>query len=312
MTADARPRIGTVGVHIVDTLGRTVAYVPQGQDSLRLEEIRLAPGGTAAGVAVDLATLGADVTTVGAIGDDDAGEFLTASMRRRGVGTDRLVRLEDVQTSASILLITKSGDRPALHVRGANAIVGWDNLDLTRLDGCEAVHFGGLDAMPGLDIDQTVDRMSALRSAGCLVTLDFQSAARYLEPRLLALLPQVDVFLPNEEQAAGLVGTDDPHASAARLLDHGARSVVVTCGADGAVYADQAQRLHVPAHPVDVMDTTGCGDAFSAAFILATLDRHELADVLRIASAAAGLVASGLGSDAGLTTWPDLLALTPG
>jgi sugar/nucleoside kinase (ribokinase family) len=306
-TPSAPIRVATVGVHILDTLGTPVSYLPDGQNSLRIDQIRVTPGGTAAGVAVDLATLGASVSTVGAVGDDEAGEFLVAALARRGVDTTRIVRLGGVQTSASILLVRENGDRPALHVRGANAQVTWDDLDLSGLRDCAGFHFGGFDAMAALGVGRSAEMIRTARSGGAMVSMDFQSAARYLAPELLTLLPEVDVFLPNQEQAAGLVGADEPVEIVERLLARGAKSVVVTCGADGAVYGDGTQILRTPAYPVEVVDTTGCGDSFSSAFLLSTLKGYPPADALRLASAAAGLVATGLGSDAGLRSWAHLV-----
>lgn len=300
------PRIATVGVHILDTLGAPVDHLPSGQSSLRLREIRVAPAGTAAGVAVDLAMLGADVATFGAVGEDEIGAFLLGSLANHGIDTSGVVRLPDVQTSASILLVRPNGDRPALHVRGANAVVSWDDLGPPDLSGFAGVHVGGLDAMAGLDRTGSLALMAAARAAGATVSLDFQSSAQWLEAPLLELLPGADYFMPNLEQAIGLVGPGTPEEVSERLLDHGPRAVVVTCGELGAVYRDAERVVHQPAYAVDVVDTTGCGDSFCATFLLATVRGLATEESLRLASGAAALVASGLGSDGHLSTWDRL------
>ncbi|MEL7236185.1 MAG: carbohydrate kinase family protein, partial [Chloroflexota bacterium] len=91
-------KVVTVGVHILDVLGRHVERIPEGQGIDLIEEIRLTVAGTAAGSAVDLAKLGADVTSIGAIGHDDAGNFIVDTMNRYGINTDYLVRKDGVQT----------------------------------------------------------------------------------------------------------------------------------------------------------------------------------------------------------------------
>ena len=95
----------TLGAHVLDILGRYVTHIPEGQGSVLLDEIRLAPAGSAAGTAVGLAKLGLEVATVGAVGDDALGDVLIRALNGFGVDTTHVVRKPGVQTSASILPI---------------------------------------------------------------------------------------------------------------------------------------------------------------------------------------------------------------
>jgi sugar/nucleoside kinase (ribokinase family) len=126
--------------------------------------------------------------------------------------------------------------------------------------------------------------------------------------RTLDLLPLVDVVLPNLDQAVGLTGCTEPEDAAAALLAAGAGAVVITMGAEGSLYVTTAGSVHTPALRCDVRDTTGCGDAFTAGFVVATLRGHAPRAALSRATAAATLVATGLGSDAGLVDWDHLEA----
>src|SRR3954464_3904686 len=112
---DARPVV-SLGIHILDVLGRPVTRIPPKQDVDLIEEIRLTVAGTAAGTSVDLAKLGVDVLTMGTIGEDAAGNLLVDTMRRYGIDTSGLKRKAGVQTSATMLPIRPNGERPALHV----------------------------------------------------------------------------------------------------------------------------------------------------------------------------------------------------
>ena len=297
----------TLGTHVLDVLGRPVDAVPPGQASVLLEEIRMTAAGTAAGVAVDLARLGAAVATVGAVGTDTVGDLLTGLLRGHGVDTRALARLPRAQTSASMLPIRSNGERPALHVPGANAAVTLAELDLSPLAGARAVHLGGLDTMAGLDAADLQVLLTRVRRDGPLVTMDVQSGNQTARARRTRdLLPLVDVFLPNLDQAVGLTGCTDPAAAAAALLGDGAAAVVLTMGAEGSLYVSATETVHTPALRCDVRDTTGCGDAFTAGFVVATLRGLPVREALRRATAAATLVAGGLGSDAGLVDWAHL------
>ena len=95
----------SLGIHILDVLGRPVSRIPPRQDVDLIDEIRLTVAGTAAGTSVDLAKLGADVLAMGAIGEDAAGNFIVDTMNRYGIDTSGLRRKSGVQTSASMLAI---------------------------------------------------------------------------------------------------------------------------------------------------------------------------------------------------------------
>jgi sugar/nucleoside kinase (ribokinase family) len=302
-----RPHVIAFGTHVLDVLGRPVPEIPPGQASIRLEQIRVTAAGTAAGVAVDLALLGARVTSIGAVGTDALGDLLLATMGARGVDVDNVVRLPDVQTSASILPIRPNGDRPALHVVGANGAVRLGQLDLSPLAEASAIHLGGLDTMDGLTDADLHHLLQTVHGHGLFVTMDIQSGAQALRAdRVRRLMPYVDVFFPNIEQAAALTGLSDPVAIARRLLAVGPGAVVLTMGEQGSLYVSETEQIHQPALEVDVVDTTGCGDAFCAGYLLSVLRGLSLREALRRATAAATLVASGLGSDAGLTDWDGL------
>jgi sugar/nucleoside kinase (ribokinase family) len=110
-------------------------------------------------------------------------------------------------------------------------------------------------------------------------------------------LPHVDVFLPNDEQVLGFTGESELEAGCRALLDRGVGMVAATCGADGAIVAEGDRVLRVPAFDIDVVDTTGCGDAFSAGFVVGLGLGRDPRDAAMLGCAAAALVAGGLGSD---------------
>ena len=122
------------------------------------------------------------------------------------------------------------------------------------------------------------------------------------------LLPYIDYFMPSIEEARDMSGCVSPDDCASFYLDRGATCCVFTLGGDGAYYAHRdGTRITSPAYDIKVVDTTGCGDAFDAGFITALHHKMETETALRFAQAAAGLVATGLGSDAGIVSFDDTL-----
>jgi sugar/nucleoside kinase (ribokinase family) len=296
----------SLGIHILDILGRPVTRIPPGQDVDLLEEIRLTVAGTAAGTSVDLAKLGVDVLAMGAIGQDAAGDFIVDTMRRYGVDTSALKRKAGVQTSATMLPIRPNGERPALHVLGANAALSAQDVDLAAIAGARHLHFGGTYLMPKLDGEPTARILAFARERDVPVTLDLIAIDR---PDLLEViapaLPYVDYFMPGLDEARMICGLRDRQDVIRFFLDRGVRYTVFKMGAAGSSIAwrnagGAIEEIRVPAFATSVVDSTGCGDAYCAGFITGLLRGWDLLESARLGTAAAALVITGLGSDAGI------------
>ncbi|MEV4015770.1 carbohydrate kinase family protein [Nonomuraea angiospora] len=292
--------VATVGVHIVDILARPIDHIPEGQDTVLVEQIRLTAAGAAAGTAVDLVKLGNPVITMGAAGDDELGDFLVAVLAKRGVDVSRFARRAGEQTAASILPIRPDGGRPSFHVPGANLSVTYADLDPDVLRGVRAIHLGGMDVTFGLGDPAFFALLDEVRASGTIITMDLLSEMPDLLGMARAFLPHVDYVLPNESQALLMTGASDVGEAARALLADGPRGVLVTLGAAGSLVVTPEGAETVPALKVDVSDTTGCGDAYCAGFLTGLLHGQDVLTAARWGTAAAARVATGLGSDAGL------------
>lgn len=291
--------IACVGVHVLDTHVIGIESIPAGSDGQLVETIRFSPAGTAGGTAVVLSRLGAEVTSFGAVGTDPIADTLLALLSREGVATSGLVRKDAHQTSASVIPVRPNGDRPAWHCIGANGAFTLDDLDLAALEGITHLHLGGPEFLGGEAAGQL---LAHARSLGATTSLDVLAPG---DPDMLAwiadALPHTDFLLPNDEQVLGFTGTGAGSlAEGARaLVAAGAGCVAVTQGAKGALVVTTDDVLEVPAYEIDVVDTTGCGDAFSAGFLRGLslgLDHRGAAE---LGCATAAQVAQGLGTDAG-------------
>ncbi len=293
-------KIATVGVHVLDTHVIGVESIPSGSDGQLVDTIRLSPAGTAGGTAVVLARLGAEVTSFGAVGTDPIGDTLLGLLAREGVDTSGLVRKEGHQTSASVIPVRPDGDRPAWHCIGANGAFTLDDLDLAALDGITHLHLGGPEFLGG---EAAGELLAHARSLGATTSLDVLAPG---DPDLLAwiadALPHTDYLLPNDEQVLGLTGAATLAEGAQALLAAGAGCVAVTQGARGALVVTADGVLEVPAYPIEVVDTTGCGDAFSAGFLRGLSLGLDPRGAAELGCATAAQVAQGLGTDAGSYT----------
>lgn len=309
MTHPSRKAV-TIGIHIVDILGRPVSGIPDGQGIALLDEIRMTVAGTAAGTAIDMARLGLNVATIGAVGDDELGRWLTHKMEVEGVDVAGLSIVDSAPTSATMLPIRPNGERPALHVKGANARLSLDHMDWDLIESADYVHFGGTCLLDALDGEPTAEILRRAQEAGAITSLDMLGMPDADIDRLFGpVLPYLDYFLPNEDDILLVSGQKNQTDALAWLRDHGVGATVVSLGADGASFVPaDGTEIRVPAYDVDVVDTTGCGDAFSAGFVVGLAEGLEPAEAMEIGVASGSLVATGLGSDAGITTREGLSA----
>jgi sugar/nucleoside kinase (ribokinase family) len=294
-------RVITLGVHVVDVLVRPVQVIPEGQGGQLVDSIRITAAGPAGGTALTLAKLGAEVRSAGAIGSDALGDVLVDLLTRAGVDPSLLVRRTDpdVQTSASVLPIRPDGSRPAFHVVGANATYSAADAPWDAIAAATHLHLGAPEFMGG---EQAAQILSFAREHGVTTSADIlapgDQAAAILD-WIAPVFAHLDYLLPNDEQVQGLTGTDDLLAGCRALRDRGVGCVAATRGAEGAVVIDARGEEVVPAFEVDVVDTTGCGDAFSAGFLRGLSLGRDRVQAAGLGCACAALVATGLGSDHG-------------
>jgi sugar/nucleoside kinase (ribokinase family) len=301
-----------IGVHVLDVLARPVETIPEGQGGALVEQIHIGPAGSAGGTAITLSKLGASVRSAGAIGNDAIGDMLVTLLQQHGVDTALLARRDGVQTSASVLPIRPSGERPAFHVIGANATYGLDDAPWEAIAASTHLHLGGPEFMGG---EAAAAILARAREHGVVTSADVLAPG---DPGLLEwiapALVQLDYLLPNAEQVLGFSGAQDLVAGCRALVERGVGCVAATSGGDGVVVVDADSADTVPAFAVEVVDTTGCGDAFSAGFLRGLSLGRSRRDSAVLGCAVAALVARGLGSDHGdfdLAAADEFAAATP-
>ncbi|NNE80740.1 MAG: sugar kinase [Silicimonas sp.] len=292
--------VSVVGLYILDILGRPVTSIPEGEIVDFIDEIRLTVAGTAGGTVIDLAKLGLNCQAVGAVGSDEKADFVMNRMQQFGIDCRNMARLDGVETSATILNVRPNGERPALHCRGASDHFEVTDDMLADVLDCRFFHLGGTGLLAKIDGEPSAELLKAAQEAGCVTTWDLVGAGpdtwQFVEP----LLPHIDYFIPSIEEAEILSGVKGVEANIQFFQARGVKCSVLTLGADGSMVAVGDERIHVSAYDIDVVDTTGCGDAYTAGFIAGLADDRPLEECAHLGTTSASLVASGLGSDAGI------------
>ncbi|MFK5977371.1 MAG: sugar kinase [Rhizobiaceae bacterium] len=298
--------VSIIGLYILDVLGRPVTRIPDGGNVEFIEEIKLTVAGTAGGTVVDAAKLGLNSLAVGAVGDDEKADWVLLTLEKHGVDISTMQRLSGVPTSATILNIRPNGDRPALHMRGASDHFEVPETMYDQVFDAPIIHLGGTGLLQKLDGKPSEILLAEAKRRGLTVTFDLIGTDENTIKIVKPLLPYIDYFMPSIEEARDLTQKKTVDDCAAELMNAGANACVFTLGPDGAYFADrEGTRKLSPAYDIEVVDTTGCGDAFDAGFITALHHKMDIDTALRFAQACGALVASGLGSDAGIVSFED-------
>jgi ribokinase len=286
------------GSIIVDHLF-AVPVLPRRGETVLGERYSVMPGGKGANQAMAAARDGAAVQLVGAVGSDHLAVLALEGVRDAGVGLTGIRHL-DLPTGAASVGISPAGDNQIMVAAGANLAASADWVDGRLAAGATLV------LQRELAQAETERAIYKARAAGCRIILNLAPALPLAGEALCA----VDILVVNEIEAAALAQTLRLPASDARALSEALSvSVVVTVGEQGAQSCDGSRLWRTKALHVDVVDTTGAGDAF-VGVLAAALDRGEpLAQAVRRGCVAGSLACRATGAQAAL---PDSAAIEAG
>jgi sugar/nucleoside kinase (ribokinase family) len=296
-----------VGLTILDVAGRPVEAIPEGGNLAFIDEIRMNPAGTASGALMNAAKLGISCATAACVGKDEKGDFIIDYYKRMGIDCSMIRRTDAAPTSATILTIRPNGDRPALHCRGASDHLFISEDQFAAVCDTRFLHHGGTGLLEAMDHGQSAKLLAYAKKKGIVTTFDLLAPNKNTVKLLHDVLPNVDYFMPSFEEAALLSGADNPEDVAAFFMDMGAGACIFKWGARGSYIRTKTTHFRMPAFKVAVSDTTGCGDSYCGGFIAGLALGYDLEEACRLGTAVSALVATALGSDAGVVDLPRTL-----
>jgi sugar/nucleoside kinase (ribokinase family) len=304
----ADKNIVCLGILVADVVGWPLQAIPNPGRLVLIDEMGLFAGGCAVNAATVLARFGLPVEIIGKIGQDPFGDFLLDVLARRGIRTQGIRRDERSGTSASMVLVEPNGERRFIHYIGANATLTSADIDLTLIENAALLHIGGALVLPGLDGEPLGKVLWQAQTAGVTTFLDtvWDDTGRWME-LLAPCLPHIDVFVPSLPEAQALTGLTDPAAVGRALLEQGVGTVALKMGADGCLVMTEGESHRLPAYQVEVVDTTGAGDAFAAGFIAGVWEGLSLEETAHLANAAGALCVTGSGAAGGTRSLEETL-----
>jgi len=272
--------------------------------------ISLLPGGSAANCAVVAARLGATVDFVGVTGSDHPAQMLVKDMRSNSVGIQYL-RQTGGPTAVIVVIINPQGEKMFYSFRGAAASVPYGPIPPDIVRPGDYLHLSGYSFQDTPSRETALALIDRATAVGAVISLDpsFHSAHDF-ETKLRPILSEVDLVIPNSEEARQMTGEDTPDLAADAIRAFGPQTVVITLGAGGCYLASEVENTFVPAYPAqEVVDTTGAGDAFCGGFLTGILRGMNPSDAARLAQAAASRVVAQVGGHTAAPSIEDVVQL---
>lgn len=280
--------------HMVDHDGWERAF-----NVVRQLKVTFDSGGSCANTIATVGLLGGRAIFCGQVGEDQMGRMYGQALNR-ACGAHKLQTTPEIATGKCLSIISRTdAERTMITDLGAA-------IALSRIGDFEATleqsrigHFEGYMLVDPTSREMVTDAMRLTQRGGGIVSLDVSDpfvVRAITEPLRQTLRALVDVVFLNAEEARALTGLEPEQAVDKVAEDLGIRTVVVKIGRHGSLIRHRSDRLHIPAHTVQAVDTTGAGDAYAGGFLYGLSQGWEPARCGELASAVAALTVSQIGA----------------
>src|SRR4029077_3238192 len=264
---DSAPGALVVGMSTFDVFIRCTRLPSRGEQ-ITLDEYLASPGGAGVNISIALSFLKVPVALSTRVGADSGGRLVRELLEARQIQSGHVAEDPVAPTSFSLVNVAADGEIGLLHHEGANANLGLEDISADALANCEAVHLAGAMSLPKLDGGPAAQLMREAKALGKQTSLN-TSRFTSRSSTLHSIFPHLDLIFANLQEALVASGCEDYESAAAWFRKKGVRQAVVTLGRSGTYVANADFSGMVQAIPVHATDTTGCGDAFVAAFLYA-------------------------------------------
>lgn len=283
-----------------------VDHTPVAGETILSDEMQMIPGGKGGNQACAAGRLGADVTMLGAVGEDLYADLQIKSLKENGVDVCHLIQRKDASTGMAIVTVNKEGDNSIIVVAGANFTLSEEDIEhnINLIEESSIVVL-----QMEIPLKTVVYAARRAKELGKMVILDPAPAPLDFPEELYGY---VDIIKPNETELSMLTGTKDIKKNllqaSNQLRAYGVKHVIVTLGGEGVyINSEDAGIVEVPAIKVKVMDTTAAGDSFTAGLAFMLSKGNSLEEGVMFANAVAALVVTKKGAQSSMPDYNEVV-----
>ena len=302
-------KIVALGDTNVDIIAHFSSYPGKGEDALAYST-EFHCGGSAANTAMALSRMGLSVVLISRVGPDSLALKALNSLSEAGVMSSGLQRDPAAMTGLMYVIVTPDGERTILGHRGANVLTDPGQVSEQAIRDARLFHLSGYALLADPQRSAAFLALEMACRHGLMITLDpGMSVPQAALDEMRALLPVLDLFLPNLPEAQALTGANSPEDCHRALVAAGVRVVALKLGEHGCLVGDAEGFFHVPGFAVEARDSTGAGDFFAAGIIAGWLGGLDWSSAAVLANAMGAMAAARVGAGASAPQARDVLAL---
>ncbi len=291
----SKAKISVMGSFIVDLMARA-PHLPVIGETVKGTIFKIGPGGKGSNQAVAAQRSGVDVTMITKIGKDGFAEIALKSLTGEGMGTKYIFQDEKYETGTALIMVDENTSENKIVVTiGACGHITEDDIEKAREDiGNSEVLLTQLE----VNIDATEKAVDIAYQQGVKTILNPAPA----QPISDELIKKIDILTPNETEASllcdgvGINTVEDAKKVAKILMAKGAKNVIVTLGSKGSMVVTRSAEQYIKSLKVDVVDTTGAGDAYNGGLAAALAEGKDIFEAAEFANAVAALCVTKIGT----------------
>jgi len=304
-------KVACVGILVAAVIVEPVENFPEKGVLEPVNSITMHNGGNAMTAAINLRKLGVESYMAGMVGNDMFGDFLKKKLNESDVDTRGLKVSSEAQTSASVLMIDKSGERSFFHCKGTNATFSEKDIDYDVIDKCDAVFVTGTFLMDRFDGEETMKFLRTCKEKGKTTFLDVCWDAKGKWGEILDMsMPYIDFLMPSIDEARCIAKKDSPDEIADVFVSKGAKNIIIKLGSKGSYLRKEGEvkgNIFSPFYIENPVDTTGAGDSFCSGFLAAFARDKSLEECMVFANAVGAHCVTAKGATTGIKSYEDTM-----
>ena len=304
-------KVACVGILVADVMVSGINEMPNKGELARVDTVTIHNGGNAMTAAINLTKLGVETRMVGKVGCDLFGQFLEERLNAHGVDTRGLAKDENSNSSVSIVLLDKSGERSFLHTVGTNGTFTESDIDYSIIDECDLVFLTGTYLMDTFDGAETALFLKKCKEMGKTTFLDvcWDAKGRWAEV-LDEAMPYIDFFMPSIDEAVNIAGCEALEDMADTFMSKGVKNVIIKTGKTGSymrLAGESVGKTFPSLKGVTAVDTTGAGDSFCSGFLSAFARDLSSEECIKIANTTGAMCVTAKGATTGIRSFEETL-----
>ena len=301
-------RVGILGISCVDVIVNDFDGVPKPGELKLVSNTKMYTGGCALNAAIDYKKIGYDPVLITVVGNDSFGDYIIKTIDENEIDTKYVSKVNQSNTSSSIVLVNSSGERGFLHNPGVNKEFSLNDLDLSFLDEIDILFIAGTLVMNNFEENDLKELLKTAQEKGIFTVLDtvYDGSGRWGKV-INPLLKYIDLFAPSIDEAAAIAQTNDLEEMVKIFKENGATNVLVKLGREGAYSNIDNQVNNYKSFNVTAKDTTGAGDAFMTGVMVGLANDWSTDKTMRFANAVGAHAVMEVGASSGVKNFTEII-----